>query len=116
MDPSPQAPSAQGSDRDAAFAMCLPECSSAAAPEPIVFGPAHAQLFGLHHAPDPETARGTGVILRCNALGYEAMCAHRTYRHLAERLARAGFNALRFDYHGTGDSSGDDDAPDHVRS
>ena len=30
------------------------------------------------------------------------------YRHLAERLARAGFAVLRFDWHGTGDSSGDD--------
>jgi pimeloyl-ACP methyl ester carboxylesterase len=44
------------------------------------------------------------------------MCSHRTYRHLAERLATAGFHALRFDYHGTGDSSGDDDEPDRVRA
>jgi alpha-beta hydrolase superfamily lysophospholipase len=117
MDFSPQdglAPSAQGSDRDAAFAPRLPE-RCLPRPDPIVFGPAYAQLFGLHHSPDPQTARRTGVIL-CNPLGYEAMFAHRTYRHLAERLATAGFHALRFDYHGTGDSSGDDDEPDRVRA
>jgi alpha-beta hydrolase superfamily lysophospholipase len=55
-------------------------------------------------------------VVLCNPVGYEAMCAHRTYRHLAERLARAGFHALRFDYHGTGDSSGDDEDPDRVRA
>ena len=117
MDLSPQgglSPPAQGPDRDAARAERLPE-HGLPRPLPIIFGPAHAQLFGLHHAPDPEAARGTGVIL-CNPLGYEAMCAHRTYRHLAERLAAAGFHALRFDYHGTGDSSGDDDEPDRARA
>jgi alpha-beta hydrolase superfamily lysophospholipase/SAM-dependent methyltransferase len=55
-------------------------------------------------------------VVLCNPLGYEAMCVHGTYRHLAQRLATAGFHALRFDYHGTGDSSGDDDEPDRVRA
>lgn len=50
----------------------------------------------------------------CNPLGYEAMCAHRTYRQLAERLAARGFPALRFDYQGTGDSSGYPDEPERV--
>jgi len=108
-------PSAQGPDREATSSSPrLPERGSPR-PDPIVFGPARARLFGLHHAPDPRMARSTGVIL-CNPLGHEAMCAHRTYRHLAERLATAGFHALRFDYHGTGDSSGDDDEPDRVRA
>jgi pimeloyl-ACP methyl ester carboxylesterase len=77
----------------------------AAAPVAHVFGPRGRQLFGVYHPPAPSVARGVGVVL-CNPLGYEAMCAHRTYRHLAQRLAMAGFHALRFDYHGTGDSSG----------
>jgi pimeloyl-ACP methyl ester carboxylesterase len=82
---------------------------------PVVFGPNGSQLMGIYHAAEPELALGVGVVL-CNPLGYEAMCAHRTYRHLARRLAAAGFDVLRFDYQGTGDSSGRSDEPDRVRA
>ena len=82
---------------------------------PVVFGPNGKQLMGIYHAPEPNVALGAGVVL-CNPLGYEAMCAHRTYRHLARRLAEAGFDVLRFDYQGTGDSSGRSDEPDRVRA
>jgi pimeloyl-ACP methyl ester carboxylesterase len=71
--------------------------------------------MGMHHAAEPGRARGSGVVL-CNPLGYEAMCTHRLYRHLARRLATAGFDVLRFDYHGTGDSSGRGDEPERVRA
>jgi pimeloyl-ACP methyl ester carboxylesterase len=40
-------------------------------------------------------------------LGYEYWSSHRTLRTLAERLAAQGCHALRFDFDGTGDSSGD---------
>lgn len=80
---------------------------------PIVFGPPDRGLMGFYHPPGGAAAAGLGVVL-CNPLGYEAMSAHRTYRHLAERLASAGFPALRFDYDGTGDSSGLWTAPDRV--
>jgi alpha/beta superfamily hydrolase len=46
-----------------------------------------------------------GVLL-CNPFGYEAVCAHRSLRHIAESAAKNGLPALRFDYEGTGDSSG----------
>jgi pimeloyl-ACP methyl ester carboxylesterase len=82
---------------------------------PVVFGPRGRQLLGIHHAPVVGEAVGAGVVL-CNPLGYEAMCVHRTYRHLARRLAAAGFDVLRFDYHGTGDSAGRSDEPDRVRA
>jgi alpha-beta hydrolase superfamily lysophospholipase len=39
------------------------------------------------------------------------MSVHRTYRHLAERLAASGIATLRFDYEGTGDSYGTPDLP-----
>jgi pimeloyl-ACP methyl ester carboxylesterase len=71
--------------------------------------------MGVYHRPEPELALGAGVVL-CNPLGYEGMCAYRTYRHLATRLATAGFDVLRFDYLGTGDSSGRDDEPSRVRA
>jgi exosortase A-associated hydrolase 2 len=64
-------------------------------------------LFGLFHPrPDGMVAR-RGVLL-CNAFGREAIRAHRVYRVLAERLARAGCDVLRFDYSGTGDSAGEE--------
>ena len=45
----------------------------------------------------------------CQPLGHEYIRAHRTFNQLAAGLARAGFPVLRFDYSGTGDSSGADE-------
>src|SRR5947209_2311202 len=60
-------------------------------------------LFGwLHPATVP--TRGIGLVL-CNPFGYEAVCAHRGVRVLAESAAALGIPALRFDYSGTGDSA-----------
>jgi alpha-beta hydrolase superfamily lysophospholipase len=71
--------------------------------------------MGLLHSPQSVPASGPGVVL-CNPLGHEAMCVHSTYRHLAERLAASGLPALRFDYHGTGDSSGRPGDPGRVQA
>jgi hypothetical protein len=65
------------------------------------------QLFMAYHPASGEVRRSTAVLL-CNPFGHESLRAHRVYRVLAERLARSGRPALRFDYHGTGDSDGDD--------
>jgi alpha-beta hydrolase superfamily lysophospholipase len=81
---------------------------------PIVFGPPERPLLGFYHAPEGVSVRPVAVVL-CNPLGFEAMSAHRTYRHLAERLAARGFPALRFDYDGTGDSAGRLDDPGRLR-
>jgi alpha-beta hydrolase superfamily lysophospholipase len=81
---------------------------------PHWFGEHGRELFGLYH--EPAAVRGGPAILLCNPFGYEAMCAHRSYLHLANALARRGFAVLRFDYHGTGDSSGDDRDPDRVEA
>jgi alpha-beta hydrolase superfamily lysophospholipase len=81
--------------------------------QPIVFGPAGHPLLGFYHPPAPGAVRAPAVVL-CNPLGYEAMSAHRTLRHLAERLAASGLPALRFDYHGTGDSSGQSREPARI--
>src|SRR5438552_9261972 len=81
--------------------------------EPLDSGPPSGPIFGWYHA--PETPRGDGVVL-CNPLGLDATRAHCSYRHIAERLAGAGFAVLRFDWHGTGDSAGDDHQPEQVAS
>jgi alpha-beta hydrolase superfamily lysophospholipase len=85
------------------------------ATQPIVFGPPDRSLLGFCHAREGPPTRSLAVVL-CNPLGYEAMSVNRTYRHLAERLAKRGFLALRFDYDGTGDSSGRSDDPGRVRA
>ena len=76
---------------------------------PLFFGPG---LFGWYHAPAGQQRDLAAVI--CQPLGHEYINGHRSMRHLADRLARAGIPALRFDYHGTGDSAGADEDPGRV--
>ena len=64
-------------------------------------------FFGWYHWSDAAAARDCVAVL-CAPIGYEYTRAHRTLRHLADRLARQGIPALRFDYHGIGDSPGSD--------
>jgi dienelactone hydrolase len=79
---------------------------------PIQFGPDEAIRFGWYHAPVGKWRR-SGVVI-CNPIGDDYVRAHRPLRHLAERLAAAGFAVLRFDFHGTGDSSGTERDPGRV--
>jgi alpha-beta hydrolase superfamily lysophospholipase len=80
---------------------------------PLFFGPDERSLFGWFHAPPVNTRRDLAIVL-CPPLGHEYVNAHRSVRHLADRLAASGVAALRFDYHGTGDSSGRDEDPGRV--
>jgi alpha-beta hydrolase superfamily lysophospholipase len=80
------------------------------AKQPFYFGAKGRPLFGFLHPADATVSRDAGVVL-CNPIGTDQTRSDRTYRHLAERLAAAGFAALRFDLFGTGDSGGDDLAP-----
>jgi hypothetical protein len=68
-------------------------------------------MFGLFHPGEGVPAGGRAALL-CNPFGQEAVRGHRVYRVLAERLARKGIPTLRFDYHATGDSPGDDEDGD----
>lgn len=71
---------------------------------PHFFSESSRALFGIH-----TPARGLaeiGVVI-CPPLGQEGLTAHRSLRILADRLADAGVEVLRFDYYGTGDSSGE---------
>lgn len=75
---------------------------------PVVFGLPARPLTGFFHAPERSTGGAPGAVLICPPWGHEAMRSQRFFRVLADRLARAGIAVLRFDYHGTGDSPGDD--------
>ena len=73
---------------------------------PLFFGSSDGPLYGVYHAPKSRTGRRTGVVL-CYPFGQEYMRAHRAFRQVALLLAKSGFHVFRFDYRGTGDSSGD---------
>ncbi len=75
---------------------------------PLRFLNGGRELFGLLQPADPGRARGHGVLL-CNPFGQEAIRASRLYRVLGDRLQTAGYDVLRFDYYGSGDSAGEDE-------
>ncbi|MFT3954889.1 MAG: alpha/beta hydrolase [Piscinibacter sp.] len=78
---------------------------------PFRFGPAARQLYGVYHAAMPPRTGGDAVLI-CNPLGQEAVRFHRMQRVLADRLSSRGIAVLRFDYHGCGESSGEDEDAD----
>jgi alpha-beta hydrolase superfamily lysophospholipase len=80
---------------------------------PMYLDAGRAPFFGWYHAADAALARDCVAVL-CGPIGYEYTRVHRTLRHLADRLARRGIPALRFDYHGVGDSSGSDLDPNRL--
>src|SRR5688500_12041784 len=79
---------------------------------PLGFG-SGSELFGWYHAPHGASRRGWGVVL-CNPIGDDLVRAHRPLRHMAERLAAAGFPVVRCDGRGTGGSAGDERGPARV--
>lgn len=87
---------------------------SRAGATPFWFGPDDRPLFGWLHLPADGAVRG-GVVL-CQPLGIEATCVYFSYRQLANRLAELGLAVLRFDYDGTGDSSGAETDPDRLEA
>lgn len=73
---------------------------------PFYFGSRERRLFGLYEpARAPRRCPRAAVI--CQPWGQEYLRAHRSVRQLALTLAAAGFDTLRFDYFGTGDSAGE---------
>ncbi len=63
------------------------------------------KLFGLYHAPSDAKPRPFGVLM-CQPGPQEYQLSHRAFMTLSESLARRGFHVLRFDWSGTGDSTG----------
>lgn len=76
--------------------------------KPLFFGDAEEPLFGIY-TPSRGVVGRKGVVL-CPPIGQEGLVSHRSLRILAEKLADAGLDVLRFDYYGTGDSAGDNHA------
>lgn len=82
--------------------------------EPVFFRSGNEHLFGVFHPAHRNNANTNGTatrnqsaILICQPLGHEHQRLQRSIRTLSENLAAAGHDVFRFDYAGTGDSSGD---------
>ena len=73
---------------------------------PRFFGNSSHPLFGCFHPPRGRNADPRTVVI-CPPVGHEYVRTHWALRSLATKLARTGCSVLRFDYRGTGDSSGD---------
>jgi pimeloyl-ACP methyl ester carboxylesterase len=78
---------------------------------PRFFGDPENPLFGVYHPPDTGYSNDRAVLL-CYPIGHEYMMSHFAFRRLARLLSDAGCHVFRFDYYGTGDSSGDSSAGD----
>jgi pimeloyl-ACP methyl ester carboxylesterase len=78
---------------------------------PFYFGTGQRRLFGILTPKQKGGAADRGIVL-CHPWGVEYQSAHRAMRQLAKQLVRAGLDVLRFDYYGTGDSSGEMTAGD----
>ena len=77
--------------------------------EPFYFESLGTELLGIYHPASNPSAR-RGVVI-CPPLMTDLSRCYRSIRLLAEDCASAGYEVLRFDYSGTGDSFGDwDDA------
>lgn len=63
-------------------------------------------LYGVYEEPTTVAATDIGVLM-CYPLGHEYMRSHFAFRRIASMLAKQGIHSMRFDYYGTGDSSGE---------
>ncbi len=75
---------------------------------PFYFGPNDKRLIGWLHKTKAPPQFDICVVI-CPPLGVEYVSTYRSMRYVADYFALAGIPALRFDYHGTGDSSGSND-------
>ena len=78
---------------------------------PLFLGTWQRRLFGMHTPAVCRAGRPRAAVL-CQPWGDEYIYAHRSVRQLALKLSLAGFDTLRFDYFGTGDSAGEDSDTD----
>ena len=73
---------------------------------PLYFGNSNKPLFGVYHPPTTQSIQDVGALL-CYPGPQEYTGTHWAFRRLANLLCQAGFHVFRFDYFGTGDSSGE---------
>ncbi len=72
--------------------------------EPRFFTSGEKAIYSVHYRPRSGSL-GRGVVM-CHALGHEYARGYRNLQQLAIALCNEGFDVLRFDYAGTGNSDG----------
>jgi alpha-beta hydrolase superfamily lysophospholipase len=60
----------------------------------------------MHYQPPTQTKSRAHGVLICQPLGHEYSRSHRNLQQFSVQLAQQGFDVFRFDYSGTGNSSG----------
>src|SRR5690242_6022508 len=80
------------------------ERSRAGAERPVIMRGQHGKLYGIFTPPSPETPSAELCVI---LLGRNRWFGDRLSVKSARWLAARGFAALRFDYHGYGESEGD---------
>jgi pimeloyl-ACP methyl ester carboxylesterase len=73
---------------------------------PFFFGASQRRLFGAYDPTYAAKGSSRGAVLICYPWSSEYLFSHRSLRQLASKLSQNGFETLRFDYFGTGDSGG----------
>lgn len=71
---------------------------------PFFFPSAQSRLFGVLH--QPTVAASHAAFLLCHPFGEEKLWSHRVFVSFARALAARGHAVLRFDFLGSGDSTG----------
>jgi pimeloyl-ACP methyl ester carboxylesterase len=77
--------------------------------EALFFSGQAGPLFGLLTPGEGGPLAGLAMVV-CPPFGQEGLVAHNALRQLAVLAAREGIDVFRFDYYGTGDSAGTDEA------
>ena len=95
-------------------------CCPSARRDPLYLHSRGRSLFAWLHRQDDimaghdQSDKPRHGIVVCLPLGFEQLHAHRGIRHLCDQLAQKNFLTLRFDWDGTGDSTGEDTDPERV--
>ena len=75
--------------------------------EPVTFSNKDRnKLFGILHKPTGDIVKDTAIIILSPGVK-SRVAPHRLYINMAQRYADMGFNVLRFDFYGLGDSEGE---------
>ncbi|MFT6731960.1 MAG: esterase/lipase [Polaribacter sp.] len=72
---------------------------------PFYFGNSRLPIYGVYHSANQVKRKNQGIVI-CYPIGHEYNRVHRLFCQSAIYWSELGFDVIRFDYYGTGDSSG----------